>query len=166
MTAPPDEGFEELYQAHSGRLVVQLYVLTQDLHLAEDVVHEAFCRALARWSRISGYDDPIGWVRRVAWNLATTHWRQARRVRDLVRRHRPEVSAGPGPERLALVDAMAGLPMAQRRAVILHYLADMTVVEVARAEGTSPNAIKQRLHRARTTLAAQLVQPQPEVGNV
>src|SRR5215470_17186216 len=107
MSPPAHEDFTELYRAHGGRLVVQLFAYTQDLALAEDLVQEAFCRALARWSRLSRYDDPIGWVRRVAWNLATSDWRRNRRGRELADRlsadrlvgHSTEED-GPSPERV------------------------------------------------------------------
>lgn len=82
MSPPSTDDFSELYRVHGGRLVVQLYAYTRDLSLAEDLVHEAFCRALDRWARVRRYDDPVGWVRRVAWNLAASNWRRARRDRD------------------------------------------------------------------------------------
>jgi RNA polymerase sigma-70 factor, ECF subfamily len=113
--------------------------------------------------------DPIGWVRRVAWNLATSDWRRNRRRRDLADRlvGRPaEVVPGPSPERVVLLQALATLPVPQRRAVIMYYLADMTVAEVAEIEGTNENTVKQRLHRARAALADQLIQERPEVGHV
>ena len=94
--------FDELYRAHGGRLVVQLYAYTQDQALAEDLVQEAFVRALARWSRIAGYEDPIGWVRRVAWNLAASNWRRARRGRRGGARLTEPVMPGPSPERVVL----------------------------------------------------------------
>ena len=58
--------FDELYAAHYGNLTVQLYLYFGDLHAAQDVVQEAFCRAYARWRTVSRYDDPVAWVRRVA----------------------------------------------------------------------------------------------------
>ena len=54
---------------------------------------------------------------------------------------------------------------ALRRAVIMYYLGDMSVAEIAALEGTTVNAIKQRLHRGRAALAEHLVEPRPEVGN-
>ena len=168
MSPSAHNDFTELYRAHGGRLVVQLYAYTQDLALAEDLVQEAFCRALARWSRLAGYDDPIGWVRRVAWNLATTNWRRARRGRDLtgwLARH-PVEEPGPSPERIVLLQALGTLPMQQRRAVIMYYLGDMTVAEVAEIEGATENTVKQRLHRARAALADKLLESRPEVGHV
>jgi RNA polymerase sigma-70 factor, ECF subfamily len=79
VSPPRHRDFDELYRAHGGRLVVQLFAYTQDLALAEDLVQEAYCRAPMRWSRIAGYEDPVGWVRRVAWNLAASNWRRSRR---------------------------------------------------------------------------------------
>ncbi len=158
--------FDELYRAHGGRLVVQLYAYTQDQALAEDLVQEAFVRALARWSRIAGYEDPIGWVRRVAWNLAASNWRRARRGRGMAARLTEPVMPGPSPERVVLVQALATLPVPQRRAVIMFYLGDLSVAEVAEIEGASESSIKQRLHRARAALAARLNDVRPEVGNV
>jgi RNA polymerase sigma-70 factor (ECF subfamily) len=171
MSPPAQDDFTELYRSHGGRLVVQLYAYTQDLALAEDVVQEAFCRALARWSRLAGYDDPIGWVRRVAWNLATSNWRRTRRGRDLADRlaadrfgARP--AEEPSPNRIVQLQEMAVLPVPQRRAVIMYYLGDMTVAEVAEIEGTTENTVKQRLHRARAALADKLLESRSEVGHV
>jgi RNA polymerase sigma-70 factor (ECF subfamily) len=161
-----DEDFEVLYQAHGARLVVQLYAYTGDMALAQDLVQEAFCRALARWSRVSGYDDPIGWIRRVAWNLAASHWRRAARGRALLRGHRPDVIPGPEPNRIALEEALATLPVNQRRTVIMYYLADMSIADIAEVEQAAPNTVKQRLHRARAALAERLTESTSEVGNV
>jgi RNA polymerase sigma-70 factor (ECF subfamily) len=55
-----------------------------------------------------------------------------------------------------LAAALATLPPRQRRAVILHYLADMSVREVAALEGVPDGTVKSWLHRARTALAALL----------
>jgi RNA polymerase sigma factor (sigma-70 family) len=52
--------------------------------------------------------------------------------------------------------AVAGLPAGQRAAVALFYLAGLTHVEIAEELGTSPGAVKTRLHKARATLRAPL----------
>ncbi|WP_308314346.1 sigma factor-like helix-turn-helix DNA-binding protein [Streptomyces sp. GbtcB7] len=61
-------GFEEFYQSAYARLVGQLFSVTGSLEQAEDVVQEAFIRALDRWPRIQAYDMPELWVRRVPVN--------------------------------------------------------------------------------------------------
>lgn len=153
---PVEPGFEELYEAYFQSLTIQLYAYTRDLAAAQDVVQEAFCRAFSRWNRLAGYDDPAAWVSRVAWNLATSRWRRLRTSALFVRRHRAEHVAEPSPDRVALARALGTLPANQRRAVILHYLADLPIREIARQEGVPDNTIKSRLHRARAALASQL----------
>jgi len=151
--------FEELYAAHFTDLAVQLYAYFGDRQEAQDVVQEAFCRALARWSRISRYDDPVAWVRRVAWNLAVSRWRRTRTALAALARlqRQPDRRVdGPGPDRVALVAALATLPARQRQVVVLHYLADLPVSEIADQLGIPPGTVKSWLHRARAALAVQL----------
>src|SRR3989440_10357769 len=78
LDSPRLDDFSEFYAAHFHSLTVQLFAHTGDLSEAQDVVQEAFCRALARWSRLVSYDDPIAWVRRGAWKLATPRSRRGR----------------------------------------------------------------------------------------
>ena len=158
--------FDEFYAAHYADLVVQVYACFGDRQEAQDVVQEAFCRALARWRRLSAYDDPVAWVRRVAWNLATSRWRRARTALGFLRRQRGEpVVAGPEPDRVALWDALAALPTAQRRAMVLHYLVDMPVADIAAREGVAEGTVKSWLHRGRTALAARLAPMTTSEGN-
>jgi len=155
--ASPTTSFEEFYAAHFQSLTIQLYAYTADLAAAQDLVQEAMCRALARWKRISAYEDPAGWVRRVAWNLAASRWRRARVASVYVHRQREEFASEPSPDRVALVRALATLPEQQRRAVILHYLADLPLGDIAEREGVAVGTVKSWLHRGRAALAIQLV---------
>ena len=155
---PAHSEFEEFYAAYFQSLTIQLYAYTADLAAAQDVVQEAFCRALARWKRVGGYDDPAAWVRRVAWNLATSRWRRVQTASEHARRHREEYAAEPSPDRVALARALATLPVQQRRAVILHYLADLPISEIAQQEAVADGTVKSWLHRGRAALAAQLTE--------
>ncbi|MGC4893860.1 SigE family RNA polymerase sigma factor [Micromonospora sp. DT31] len=148
--------FDGFYQAHFRSLTLQLAAYSGDLSQAQDLVQEAFCRAFARWSRVSRYDDPLAWVRRVAWNLATSRWRRLRTAQTWLHRQREEHVPGPGPDRVALTAALSQLPSTQRRAVVLHYLADLSVGQIAEQEGVPEGTVKSWLHRGRASLAAQL----------
>ncbi|MFI5933208.1 RNA polymerase sigma factor [Actinoplanes sp. NPDC051494] len=150
--------FDELYAAHDADLTVQLYLYFGDRQEAHDIVQEAFCRAYARWRSISRYEDPVGWVRHVAWNLALSKWRRTRSAFAFLNRQRriePQV-AGPGPERVAVLAALAILPEQQRRVVVLRYVADLTVPEIAERERVAEGTVKSWLHRARLAMAAHL----------
>lgn len=149
---------DEFYAAHVRGLILQLYAYTGDLDTAQEVVQEAFCRALPRWSRIRTYDDPAGWVRRVAWNLATSRWRAARASLEFHRSHRERHVEGPGPEHVVLVAALARLPANHRRVVVLHHLADLPVGEIAQQLDVAEGTVRVWLHRGRTALAALLAE--------
>lgn len=166
VTAEPAITFDQFYMAHFGRLIVQLYAYTGDMAQAQDVVQEAFARALPRWEKLRAYDDPTAWVRRVAWNLATSRWRQLRTFHAFARRQREEHVTGPTPDRVALAAALATLPEKQRRAVVLHYLSDMSVADIAAQEGVADGTVKSWLHRGRAALAAALTDSRAEVRDV
>ncbi|GAA5194686.1 SigE family RNA polymerase sigma factor [Rugosimonospora acidiphila] len=155
--------FDEFYAAHFGPLVVQLQAGTGDFAEAQDVVQEAFCRAWGRWDRLIGYDDPVAWVRRVAWNLAISRWRRTRTALRFVARQRVESVAGPDPDRVALTAALARLPVKQRRAVALFYLADLSTNEIAQECGVPESTVRSWLHRARAALLKDLSDPVEEI---
>ena len=158
------DDFDAFYAANFTSLTTQLYAYFGDRQEAQDVVQEAFCRALARWRRICVYDDPVAWVRRVAWNLATSNVRRARVAAAFRRRHREETAPPPNPNRVALFAALRTLPAKQRQATVLHYLADLPITEIATTMGVAEGTVKSWLHRSRTALAAQLA-PTAEEGS-
>jgi RNA polymerase sigma-70 factor, ECF subfamily len=150
--------FEELYTSAFGRLVGQLFLVTGDLHEAEEVVQEAFTRAAGRWQQLRDYDLPEQWVRRVAINLANDGRRRVRRLAALAQ---PDVDAAAvvppiSVDGLAVAAALATLPRRHRQVVVLYYLFDLPVQEVARQLTLPVGTVKSRLARARSALAAQL----------
>jgi RNA polymerase sigma-70 factor, ECF subfamily len=162
----PANDIEELYSAHFHALTIQLYAYTGDLGVAQELVQEAFCRALPRWEKLAAYDDPLAWVRRVAYNLANSRWRRARTALAFARRQREEHVPGPRPDRVALVAALAKLPANHRRAVVLHHVADLPIAEIARSEGVPESTVRVWLHRGRTALATHLADVRTEERDV
>lgn len=149
--------FDDFFQAWYGRLCAQLHAYLGDREEAEDVVQEAFVRAWQRWSSVGGYDDPVAWVRRVAWNLGTSRLRRIRVAAMALRRQEtpgpvPEVDA----EHLALVEALRRLPEQQRRVIVLHHIGDIPVVEIAGQLGIPRGTVLSWLHRGRERLGLYL----------
>jgi len=150
---------EEIYAATAGRLVAQLYGLTGDFAEAQDVVQEAFARALARPSRLRDVDDPEAWLRTVAMNLARSRHRRRALFDRLSRSGRivgPSSVPAMSADHVALVAALQRLPRQMREAVVLHHIADLPVVDVARVLDCSVDAVKARLVRGRRALAQDL----------
>lgn len=148
--------FDDFYATHFRGITVQVYAYFGNMSDAQDVTQEAFCRAFSRWSKIAGYDDPVAWVRRVAWNLATSKWRRMKTAMNFARKHREEHAPEPSPDHVALTEALKTLPERQRRAIVMHYLADLSVADIARQENVAEGTVKSWLHRARLALAEQL----------
>ncbi|RCH65856.1 SigE family RNA polymerase sigma factor [Streptomyces sp. SDr-06] len=156
-----DEEFEDFY-AHSVKpLVGQVYLMTGDLHEAQDVVQEAFVRAWGRRSRLETGAGPEAWVRTVAWRLAVSRWRRGRRAAEAWRRHsrtQPAQAPEPDPGTVALTDALRKLSDRQRRVAVLHYVCDLSVEQVAHETGISAGTVKTHLSRARAALAPRLLE--------
>jgi RNA polymerase sigma-70 factor (sigma-E family) len=150
----------EVYAGSFRRLVVQLYAVTGDLCEAQEVVQEAFVRALAAPRSFTELDNPESWLRRVAVNVARSRHRRRVTLDRLLRRAGPSpVVPDPSPEHLALMAAMRRLPMGQRHALALYYLADLPIDEVARSLDVSVGTVKSRLSRGRVALAEILAEP-------
>ena len=149
--------FAAFYAAHGAQLTRVLHAQTGDLAEAQDCVQEGFARAWQRWDVVEAYDAPDAWVRQVAWRLAVSRFRRARHAAGLLASQRPQVSLPEiSPDHVALVAALRRLPEAQRRALVLHHVAGLSVEEVARETGCPSGTVKARLSRGRTALAALL----------
>lgn len=148
--------FDAFYDASFPRLVGQLYAMVGNRDEAQDCVQEAFVRAWDHRRRLSGVEHPEAWVRTTAYRLAVSRWRRsvrARRSPDRALSGAPH-TAGHDESHVALVTALRRLPEAQRRALVLHHIADLTVHEVARETGVPEGTVKARLSRGRAALAA------------
>ncbi len=149
--------FEEFYAATATSVIHLVYAATGDLTVAQDSTQEAFSRAWQRWSTISTYDDPRAWVRTVARRLAVSSWRKTTNQRRAQERHGATGTIAPPDEnRVAVVAALRTLSEPVREAVALHYIADLSIEQIARETGAPAGTIKARLHRGRAQLAAAL----------
>ena len=149
--------FAEFYEATWPRTLAVTYALTGDRGAAEELAQEAYVKAWSHWGKVSRNDQPAAWVRQVATRLSVSRWRRSKVAASWLARNRSEpVTAPPDETSTALVQALLQIPEPQRRAVVLHHLADLTVEEVARIEHAPVGTIKARLSRGRTALAALL----------
>jgi RNA polymerase sigma-70 factor (ECF subfamily) len=149
--------FGEIYAATAPRMVAQIYAMIGDLSEAEDAVQEAYARAWSRWRRVGTYADPAGWVRTVAYRIAVSSWRRSRnRWTAHVRSQSTRLVAALNPDTVALVVALRQISPSQRRAIVLHYLAGLSVQEIAQETGSSQSAVKAQLSRGRQALAPLL----------
>jgi RNA polymerase sigma-70 factor (ECF subfamily) len=153
--AGPDEDrcdLEHLFRMNFDRLVRMIAVITDE---AADAVQDAFVEAYRHWDHVASYDDPLMWVRRVAVNKARDRIRRSGRERRLG--VHSSTSGGTAAtssviDRIDVRSAIRKLPVRQQLAVVLYYLGDLSVAQVAGAMDISEGAVKAALHAARKNL--------------
>jgi RNA polymerase sigma-70 factor (ECF subfamily) len=146
------DDLEALFRAHYGRLVRALTVAGGSREAAADAVQEAFVKAHLHWRRIHRYEDPVGWIRRVAINRLHDEHRRLRRKATVERRMANERPPTGEPSIDETTKLLAALPRQQRMAMALFYVDGMSVADVATAMRLSEGAVKFHLHAGRAKL--------------
>lgn len=154
--------FAEWVAARGSSLLRLAYVLTGSASEAEEIVQEALSRALPRWGRISGLEDPDAYVRRMVVNAHTSAWRRFRRREVPVAQvlDRPPLG-GPGPEaedRVRLWQACLALPADQRVAVVLRFYEQLEYAEIAALTDVREGTVRSRVSRGIATLRERMEQ--------
>lgn len=153
-----------LYRSHWASLVGTASWLLGDGPLAEEVVQDSFIRLVEHWHRLDDTAAAGAWLRRTVVNLSRT------RVRRLVlgrRKHQLLAGRTPTTDRSAdalgesLLDTDVGaairrLSTRQRECIVLRYVHDLGVEEIAATIGVSSGSVKTHLHRALKTLGTEL----------
>ena len=165
--------FDHLFRRESGRITATLTRIfgPHRLALAEDVVQEAFCRALETWPFRGVPDNPPAWLMTTARNCALDALRRERTAQSsawqLDNSLQSEWTLGPALDELFAPQAIQddllrlmfscchpSLPETAQVALILHILCGFSVAEVADAFLSSRAAIEKRITRAKALLSA------------
>jgi RNA polymerase sigma-70 factor (ECF subfamily) len=149
-----DEEYEWFFRSEFPAVLRTVFLILHDRGRSEDVTQEAFIQLLVHWRKVSRYERPEAWVRRVAIRQAIRALRRER-VRALLEREAAN-GAGPDVPDLDLARAVQLLPVMQRSAIVLFYFEDRPVTEIAFILGISEGTVKVHLHRARRRLAELL----------
>src|SRR6476659_4804396 len=64
--------FDAFFTLEFPKMVVLATALTGDPALAEELAQEALLRTYRHWEKVSGYERPGAWTRRVTMNLASS----------------------------------------------------------------------------------------------
>lgn len=176
--AAPDPAFDAWVQTYQMPVFNFCYRLLGAAAEAEDAAQETFLRAYAHRA---GYDcvRPVKtWLMSIAAHYCVDRLRRRRLVwvsldDGPAAQHPALQQPGLGPEALVLQKErccelhrqMARLAPLDRQMLVLHYWGYLSYVDIAATTGLTVSAVKSRLHRARTRLAALLQQaPAPRGG--
>lgn len=148
--------FDTFYAAHRDQMARALSLSLRNPDLAAEAADEAFVRACQRWTEVSTYANPQGWVYRVGMNWARSWLRRARRERE----KRPLLAKSEFAEdEIVDVDlerALDNLTPTHRKVVVARFFMEWSVEETAEALGIRPGTVKSRLSRALSQLAGEL----------
>jgi RNA polymerase sigma-70 factor (ECF subfamily) len=138
---------------------VHRYLLGSGIEDPEDALGDVFVRVARRIDGFSGNEEDLRrWVFTVARNIATDHHRRAaRRHRRAVVAPAIAVPADPFDPRLAA--ALGTLTQEQREVIVLRFVTDLPLEDVARLTGRSVGAVKAMQHRALHQLSGLLGVP-------
>jgi RNA polymerase sigma-70 factor, ECF subfamily len=144
--AGSDEALDALYARYADEIQGVAFLILRDRFDAEDVMAETLITA---WKHGRDLRDGAAlrpWLMRIATNHALAIRRKRRDVRPIGDIDLGTAdTTGPLAGRIALLAAVDRLPIEMRAAVVLHYFADLSVEDVARALGKSANTIKSQL---------------------
>jgi RNA polymerase sigma-70 factor (ECF subfamily) len=149
------ETVEALFHACEARLGRFLAQMVSSRALAEDLLQDSFYEAFRCRHELGAVRNPEAWLFGIARNRALGALRRRRRFRDAIDRlvQRSEPSERDDLELLALRDLLERtLEPDDRALLILRYVHDFEATELASMTGRSPEAVRQRLSRARARL--------------
>ncbi|MGZ5417210.1 MAG: sigma factor-like helix-turn-helix DNA-binding protein, partial [Nocardioides sp.] len=141
-----EETFDAFYRSTRQQLLHQAFALTGDLSAAQSAVRDAYVAAWHHWRKVEPLEDKDAWVRPHAWQLA-----QRRHAGRIWHRNK-----GIAPGHLAVLDGLAKLASAQRRALLLVQLAGVPLAQAARELGVTQDVVERNLQTASANLAVQL----------
>jgi RNA polymerase sigma-70 factor (ECF subfamily) len=149
--------FEELYQALAPRLVQSLRILSGDAALAEDLTQITFLKVLRASDTYRRGMSVRAWIWTIAKHTYLDERRRGFRTReiasgDLTPEVEPSATHPSSSRTAAVARALGALPTAQREAILLLKVHELSAKEAAAAAGTSVGAIKMRAQRAYETL--------------
>ncbi len=164
--------FEVLLHRHKSRVYTAIYLIVKDRYLAEDLLQEAFIKAIntMKGGRYNEEGKFLPWICRIAHNLAIDHFRRSKRYPEVVLEDGSRVfnsmefaeTSYEDAEVLRetksrLLDLIKGLPVEQKQVLIMRHYLDMSFQEIAEKTGVSINTALGRMRYALINLRKKMI---------
>ena len=154
--------FADLYERNFERVYSYIVKRVQNRAESEDLTADVFHHALANLKRFEWRGIPFAvWLFRIAANVIADRWQRSRRefTNDSAIIESAQVSAAEIEEverRATLFRLVETLPAEQKRVVVLRFVEQKSIKEVASAIRKTEGAVKQLQFRALSTLKARM----------
>ena len=155
------EAWESIFRRYRLPLYVYVFELVHNEQTSLDLVQETFLNAFRHIATLREDEKFGGWLFGIAHQKCIQLWRRQNREAELQDElaHAPAPSAGDpidlliGEEQEAqFMKSLEQLPLPQRSALLLHFVEDFSLVEIARITGSQVGTVKSRLHYAKRAM--------------
>lgn len=144
-----------MFQSYGNRLLRAAYLLCHNETDALDLVQETFCQAMEAIGRFRGESKEYTWLYAILRNQYLLHCRRNFRwfPLDIIFNHQAEKvdpwnQMNEAESHFRIEAAMSLLPFKHREVLLLRYVEEMKVDEIAELLRISPGTVKSRLHNA------------------
>lgn len=153
--------WDALFRRYQLPLYVYIFELVRDEQASLDIVQETFINAARHISSLRDDNKFGSWLFGIAHQKCIQRWRKQGReeiLRDEFIQAPPEFETGPDEilireeEEAEFMNLLNQLPPPQRSVLLLHFVEDFSLVEIAGITGVSVGTVKSRLHYAKKTL--------------
>ena len=167
-----DDQVTALYRKYAGRVQGFLISMGCDRGLAEEITDDAFLAARRRWAHVRIFDEPEGYVFKIARNERSKRQKEHDcRAKDLhpdpceTLRAAEEDVARSVTDRAVVRQALDLLPASQREAVLLRHVAGLSEAAAAQVMGVSIGSVKRYASEGRGKLRDLLAEFRRREGN-
>ena len=166
-----EEAFEELVNRHKDRVYTAAYLIVKDRYRAEDLMQEAFIKAIntIRRGKYNEEGKFLPWLLRIAHNLAIDNFRKDRRYPTIVMEDGDNIfnsldfSEGTYEDQQVKEDThlllklrIEELPDSQREVLVMRHYMNMSFQEIADATDVSINTALGRMRYALINLRKKM----------
>lgn len=150
--------FAELYQRNVYQVYAYVSRRVQTREEAEDITSDVFHHALEHLPTFEWRGAPFAaWLIRIASHRVVDRWRHtSRETANAIADDPQDLRAEDIEQRAALSQLVKRLPEDQRRVVVLRFVEDKSIREIAQELGRSEGAVKQLQFRAMEKLRASV----------
>ena len=155
------EAWEALWCRYQLPLYVYVFELVRDDQASLDIVQETFIAAARHLASLQADDKFGSWLFGIAHQRCIQRWRRQNREakwREEVAGEPPPLEAGPDDlliereEEAEFMRLLNQLPLPQRTALLLHFIEDFSLEDIARITGASLGTVKSRIYYGKQSL--------------
>jgi RNA polymerase sigma-70 factor (ECF subfamily) len=159
--AGESQEWDVLFQRYQLPLYVYVFELVHDEQTSLDIVQETFINAIRHIGSLRTDDKFGSWLFGIAHQKCVQHWRKRNREETLLEEFveaPPDFEDDPSDllirqeQETEFMELLNRLPTAQRSVLLLHFVEDFSLEEIAGITGANLGTVKSRMHYAKKAL--------------